>query len=113
MIAEIRPAWLDPENAGRPVTISYSTQPRANTSVRGSAARPSSRSGAMDGTVPISEPVRSAAAPRSSSRRRVGRRDRAHDLGQAEVHQLDTLPREDDVARLEIAVDYPEPVSLV
>ena len=46
-IDEMSEARLEPENAFRPVAISWSVAPRAKTSVRLSASRPSSCSGAM------------------------------------------------------------------
>jgi hypothetical protein len=47
MIAAIRLARLLPSNARLPVTISYSTVPKAKMSVRASASLPSSCSGDM------------------------------------------------------------------
>jgi hypothetical protein len=47
MIDEINDAWLPPENAFRPVAISYRSVPNAKMSVRASASLPSSCSGAM------------------------------------------------------------------
>jgi hypothetical protein len=43
----MRLAWLRPSNARLPLAISYSTQPSAQMSLRTSASRPSSCSGAM------------------------------------------------------------------
>ena len=84
-IAAITLDWLFPTNARRPVTISYKTAPNANRSLRGSASRPSSCSGAMYCSVPTmvpctvavwtvtgvvmppGPPVTSLASPKSSS----------------------------------------------
>ena len=55
-IDAIRLARLPPWNARRPVAISKRTVPSAKTSVRASAALPSSCSGAMYGTVPRTMP---------------------------------------------------------
>ncbi len=52
MIEEISDACDEPENAFRPVAISYSTHPNAKMSVRPSASLPSSCSGAMYWNVP-------------------------------------------------------------
>ena len=52
MIEEISDACVAPENAFLPVAISYSTQPNEKMSVRPSASRPSSCSGAMYWNVP-------------------------------------------------------------
>jgi len=55
-----------PVNGGRPVTISYSTDPSAQTSARPSTATPRACSGAMYVTVPRVAPVRvSAVCPAS------------------------------------------------
>ena len=57
-IEEATAAALDPSNARRPLAISWSTQPRAKTSLRASAALPSSCSGAMYCSVPTMAPAR-------------------------------------------------------
>ena len=51
-MADIRLAWLLPSNALRAVSISYSTAPKANRSVRASASFASNCSGAMYWNVP-------------------------------------------------------------
>ena len=56
MIAALTLAWLVPSNAFLPVSISYSTAPNAKMSVRASASRPSSCSGAMYWHVPRTVP---------------------------------------------------------
>jgi len=56
MIAAKTLMRLFPVKAGLPVIISYSTQPRLNTSLRLSADVPSSTSGAMYWKVPMIEP---------------------------------------------------------
>ena len=48
---------VSPRNARRPDTISYSTAPKANMSLRRSAGRPSICSGAMYWTVPSTVPA--------------------------------------------------------
>ena len=93
-----------PSKALRPVSISYSTAPKAKMSVRASASLPSSCSGAMYCSVPRIVPCASGAAGN------VGRGLAAHDgllaqLGQAEVQQLRPRLREHDVAGLQVAVD--------
>ena len=55
-VAAITPARLRPENGRRPEIISYSRQPNAKMSLRASASRPSSCSGAMYCSVPKISP---------------------------------------------------------
>ena len=57
-IDPIRLAWVAPANARSPVAISWSTQPSAHRSLRASASRPSSCSGAMYWKVPTIAPSR-------------------------------------------------------
>src|SRR5213595_891064 len=52
-----RTAPVSPQNAWRPVTISYSTAPNENKSVRASSGSPRSCSGDMKAAVPIVAPV--------------------------------------------------------
>ena len=99
-----------PSNARRPVSISYSTTPNAQTSARRSTALPRACSGAMYAAVPRISPI---SVPCAVS---VGEFDgdpRAplaaagiDGLRQAEVQDLDRAVAADfDVGRLQVAVD--------
>ena len=97
----------------RPVSISYSTAPNAKMSVRASASRPSSCSGAMYWKVPRIVPcaVSPAASSAGSSRRR--RHDGVRRFREAEVEQLRAGLRQHDVAGLQIAMDDARAMRLV
>ena len=88
-------AWVLPVKARLPAAISYSTAPRAKMSERVSASLPSNCSGDMYWNVP--------------SRWLAGWRG----LRQSKVHQLGARLGEHDVARFQIAVDYPALVSFL
>ena len=94
-------------NGRRPASISYSTTPSANRSARASTGRPTSCSGAMYAGVPI-------IAPTAVSGRAVFVRAGsalAHELGDAEVEELDaTVDGDEQVVGLDVAVDDARPV---
>ena len=96
-----------PANAGRPVSISYSTQPNAQMSVRLSTAWPRACSGLMYGGRAEDDARPRAVRHRPSAiARRVGAGRRRIAFGEAEVEHLDVPVRRDlDVGRLEIAMD--------
>ena len=117
MIDEISDACVAPENAFLPVAISYSTHPNEKMSVRPSASRPSSCSGAMYWNVPRIVPscVRLFGMLPSAVGSDVTAdwHRRRHRLGQPEVEQLHARLRDHHVARLQVPVHDPLPVRLV
>ena len=106
-IAAITSDDVSPSKARRPVSISYSTQPNAQMSVRLSTALPRACSGDMYGAVPSSTPSTVGAiivGELVSSFR--PRRSPAPGFREPEVEHLhDAVRRERDVRRLQIAVD--------
>ena len=104
-ILAIESEIVSPAKATRPVTISYSTHPKAQMSVRRSTPSPRACSGLMYAAVPTMAPWRRRRrrAARSTSRAPTLAGDR---LGQAEVEHLhDTVRRDLDVRGLQVAVD--------
>ncbi len=99
-----------PRNAVRPVSISYSTQPNAQMSVRLSTVCPRACSGLMyagraqdDALARAARTSPSATASRSSASPSLG-----DGLGQPEVEHLhDAVGRDLDVRRLQVPVDDP------
>ena len=91
-----------PGNAGRAVSISYSTHPKAHTSVRPSTSSPVTCSGLMYRAVPRTMPttvIGSAASSRF--------RPRTYLFRKTEVHQLRaTIAHQHDVGRFQVAVNH-------
>ena len=77
-----------PSKARRPVSISNTTQPNAQMSVRRSTGAPRACSGLMYGAVPITTPLWVASVDTNAASRSDGVR-----LGQAEVEHLDDAVR--------------------
>ncbi len=83
-------------------------------SVRVSAGRPSTCSGAMYGSVPTTRPVDGQGpVPGRQPRQRVFRRFRSDCPGEAEVEELHARLRQHDVRGLEVPVDDPAAVRRV
>src|SRR4029434_7879486 len=110
-IASYTTAVVLPPNAWTPVTISYSTAPSENKSVRESIDSPRACSGDMYDTAPSAAPgcVRDAhvGVGGVARRGRVGgarvRRRSARELGEAEVEHLHAVSiANEDVRRLDI-----------
>ena len=93
---------LLPANGGWPASISYRTTAVENRSLRASTASPRSCSGAAYSGVPRTLPGCVSFVAATSMRR--NRR------GDAEVEQLGTVWREEDVGRLHVAVHQPQAV---
>lgn len=124
-IAAIRLACVLLSKALLPVSISYSTQPKAQMSVRASASLPSSCSGAMYWKVPRIGRERCRHRRRGSQiRRGVGQTPRVRLAGlkgpcyggglrQPEIEQLGPSLRDHDVAGLEVPMDDTLAVRLI
>ena len=109
MIVATSMASLGASKALRPVSISKSTDPNANKSVRVSASFPSSCSGAMYWAVPRITPGR----VRSDAVRSSAERDTVRGLGQSKVEELGAGPGHHDVAWFEIAMHDPGTVRAI